>query len=71
VVQVIAGINFVLYGKAASQLLGFHGRLEQTQRFLLANSICHAIGDDAARTSTRAELVATIARRESPPPLTS
>jgi len=40
VVEVIAGINFVLYGRTTAQLADFHHRLDRTQRFLLANSIC-------------------------------
>jgi hypothetical protein len=68
VVEVIAGINFVLYGKTTAQLLGFHARLEQTQRFLLANSICQAIDDESARTATRSSLVATIAGQDAVPP---
>jgi hypothetical protein len=64
IVEAIAGINFVLYGKATVQLSGFHSRLEQTQRFLLANSICEGLPDGEPRTRARAQLVATIATHE-------
>jgi hypothetical protein len=60
-VEVIAGINFVLYGKAAGQLGSFHERLEQTQRILLANSITESIEGDA-RNSTRSQLVMEVVR---------
>jgi hypothetical protein len=66
VVEVISGINFVLYGKASTQLLGFHERLEQTQRFLLANSVCEGIEQEDARVRARADLVATIASAATP-----
>jgi hypothetical protein len=60
VVEVVAGINFILYGKATTQLSGFHARLEQTQRFLLANSICESITDESAQTDARRSLITTI-----------
>jgi len=58
--QVIAGINFVLYGRAASQLADFHRRLDRTQRFLLANSIIEGMRG-IARQRARAGLVRAIA----------
>ena len=60
-VEVIAGINFVLYGKAGEQLGSFHKRLEQTQRILLANSITESIEGDA-KNSTRSQLVMEVVR---------
>jgi hypothetical protein len=39
IVEVISGLNFWLYGRTSGQLDIFHVRLEQTQRYLLANSI--------------------------------
>jgi hypothetical protein len=56
IVEVIAGLNFWLFGKTAAQLDLFHVRLEQTQRFLLANSVCENLRDDA-RDTARSELV--------------
>jgi hypothetical protein len=58
-VQVIAGINFVLYGKATEQLGSFHVRLERTQRILLANSITASI-EGEARDATRSQLVVAL-----------
>jgi hypothetical protein len=72
IVEVIAGLNFYLYGKTTAQFSEFHQRLAQTQRFLLANSICSLI-EDAGRQTSRAELVQVIAtdmRKESLTPST-
>ena len=60
IVEVIAGINFFLYGKTTTQLAHFHERLDRTQRFLLANSICETLGDETQQKS-RSELVRIIA----------
>lgn len=61
VVQVVAGIVFVTYGKTASQLSDFLSRLQVLQRYLLANSVCETIqGTD--KEKTRAELVREIAK---------
>lgn len=60
IVEVISGINFMLYGKTTTQLAEFHERLDQTQRFLLANSICETL-EGEAKQKTRAGLVSVIA----------
>ncbi len=60
VVEVIAGVNFILYGRATEQFGVFHMRLDTTQRFLMANSICESIEGDL-KHSTRADLVRAIA----------
>jgi hypothetical protein len=59
-VQVIAGLNFYLFGRAQAQLASFHCYLDRTQRFLLANSICERLTDPERQTA-RAELVKVIA----------
>lgn len=59
-VYFIAGVNFYLYGKTLSQLNLFQGRLEVTQRFLLANSLCESLGVEW-RDKTRARLINTLA----------
>jgi hypothetical protein len=61
VVEVIAGLNFYLYGKATEQLADYRRSLEQTQRFLLANSICGSLDDAATKAEKRGDLVSTIA----------
>lgn len=58
-VQMITGLNFYLYNRTTSQLVGFSARMDQTQRFLLAKSICESLED--SKEKTRATLVATIA----------
>lgn len=55
-IELIAGVNFYLYGRTLSQLSLFQGRLEVTQRFLLANSLCESLGDEW-RDKTRARLI--------------
>ncbi|MCZ4304119.1 hypothetical protein O4G98_05180 [Zoogloeaceae bacterium G21618-S1] len=59
-IEVIAGINFYLYGKTSIQLSDFQNRLDRTQRFLLANSVCEGLNGDAKQKS-RSELVRAIA----------
>lgn len=56
IIEFISTINFYLYNKTLSQLTLFQGRLEITQRFLLANSLCESLGDDL-RDQTRADLI--------------
>lgn len=46
-IEVIAGINFYLYGKTAGQMAEFQSRLDSTQRFLLANSVCESLEGEA------------------------
>ena len=60
IVEVIAAINFYLYGRAASQLAAFHVRLDQTQRYLIANSVCENLQGEI-KHATRADLVRVIA----------
>ncbi|MFI5840349.1 hypothetical protein ACIA8K_11650 [Catenuloplanes sp. NPDC051500] len=60
VVQVIAGLNFWLYSRTSSQLNAFHARLERMQKYLLANSVCANLSDEA-RDSAMSDLVKTIA----------
>jgi hypothetical protein len=59
-VEVIAGINFYLYGRAAQQLSAFHQVLDRTQRFLLANSICENL-TEPTKDQARAKLIEVIA----------
>jgi TRADD-N domain-containing protein len=59
-IEVISGINFYLYGRTTTQLATFHRRLDQTQRFLLANSVCESL-EGEERQKARVSLVHTIA----------
>lgn len=58
--EFVAAINFWLYGKTLQQLNHFHDRLDQLQRFLLANSICESL-EPRTQQEARYKLVATIA----------
>jgi hypothetical protein len=64
-IEIISGMNFYLYGKTAAQLSEFQIRLDRTQRYLLANSVCEGLDDDAKQKS-RSELVRAIAGIEEP-----
>ncbi len=59
-IEVISGINFYLYGKTSVQLADFQTRLDVTQRFLLANSMCESLEGDY-KQKARSELIRTIA----------
>jgi len=59
IVEVISGVNFYLYGKTTIQMADFQSRLDMTQRFLLANSICENL-DWEAKQTTRSQLVLKI-----------
>ena len=56
IVEVIAGLNFWLYGRTSLQLEAFHVRLERTQRYLLANSVARGLPMDE-RGAAVADLV--------------
>lgn len=60
ITQFIAGVNFTLYGKTLNQLNHYQSRLERTQRFLLANSLCENL-DGKLKDFTRARLIASMA----------
>jgi hypothetical protein len=57
----IAGIHLSHYSKTTAQLNHFHQRLDQLQRFLLANNICEAM-EGEERQRTRRELIAQIVK---------
>jgi hypothetical protein len=59
-IEVISGINFFLYGRTAAQLSEFHFRLDTTQKFLLANSVCEGL-DEEHKNAARTDLVNIIA----------
>lgn len=56
----IAAVNFFLYGKTLTQLNIFQGKLESTQRFLLANSLSENL-ENSLKQRTRARLIAKLA----------
>jgi hypothetical protein len=62
IVEVIAGLAFYLYGKAPDQLQDNRRSMEQTQRFLLANSIANSSPGDEPKQKAIATLVNTISQ---------
>ncbi len=56
----ISGVNFFLYGKTLDQLNVFQGKLENTQRFMLANSLCENL-ENGLKQKTRARLIGKLA----------
>jgi hypothetical protein len=63
IVEVIAGLMFYLYGKTTAQLDAYRTSMEQTQRFLLANSIALSLKDmEEEQQKTVATLVNTISQ---------
>jgi hypothetical protein len=59
-IQVISGINFYLYARAARQFGEFHVCLERTNRFILANCMCEKLSPPA-RDEMRVELARIVA----------
>jgi hypothetical protein len=59
-IQVISGINFYLYARAARQFATFHVCLERTNRFLLANALCEKLSPPE-RDEMRIELARLVA----------
>ncbi len=59
IVEGISGLNFYLYGQATKQLAHYHRQLDQTQRFLLANSVCESL-EGESRQKARSDLVSMI-----------
>ena len=63
IVEVIAGLAFYLYSKTTDQLDAYRRSMEQTQRFLLANSIALSLKDmEEPQQKTLATLVDTISQ---------
>jgi TRADD-N domain-containing protein len=58
-IEVISGINFYLYNKTSAQLADFQMRLDKTQGFMLANSICEGLDSEHKQTA-RLELIRAI-----------
>lgn len=67
----VSGVNFYLYNKSSSQMEEFHSRLETTQRFLLADSLCNSITDTDKKNETRCDLIKTIAKINTEPSTSS
>lgn len=56
VLAMLAMLNFILYGRIFNQLRAFHERLDRTQQYMLANSICENLKGDV-KQATQIELI--------------
>jgi len=56
VLAAIALVNFCLYGWIFNQFRAFHERLDRTQQYLLANSICENLKGEV-KQATQIELI--------------
>ncbi len=56
VLAVLAVLNFWLYGRVFNQLRAFHERLDRTQQYMLANSICENLKGEV-KQATQIELI--------------
>jgi hypothetical protein len=54
--EAIAVLNFSLYGRVFTQFREVHERLDRTQQYLLANSICENLKGDV-KQATQIELM--------------
>jgi hypothetical protein len=59
VMEGMAALNFLLYRRTFRELEKFHTRLDRTQQYLLANSICEKL-DQQFRSAAQAQLVRLI-----------
>jgi len=56
VIEAIAALNFYLYGRTLGQSRELHERLDRTQQYLLANSLCESL-EGGLKHSTQIELI--------------
>lgn len=56
VLEALAILNFCLYGRVFNQIKEFHERLDRTQQYMLANSICENLKGDV-KQATQIELI--------------
>lgn len=61
IIEFISAINFYLYNRATLQMAIYQERLDRTQRFLLANSLCEGL-DGEAKLKSRSNLIDVIAK---------
>jgi len=54
--EALAVLNFCLYGRVFNQLRAFDERLDRTQQYLLANSLCENLRGDV-KQATQIELI--------------
>jgi hypothetical protein len=59
----ISAVNFHLYYRSTAQLADFHNKLDLTERYLIADSICDKL-DKTAKDKVRADVIRKIAEIE-------
>ena len=59
-IEVSSGVGFYLYSKSMSQMADYFDILDETQRYLLANSICERIANSESKDKARSDLIKTI-----------
>jgi hypothetical protein len=64
IVELVAGLNFYLYGKATEQAASHRFSLEKMQRYLLANSIIESLSTAETKDDSRAKLVSAMAEED-------
>lgn len=60
IIEFVSAINFYLYNRSSLQMAEYQERLDRTQRFLIANSICEGMESDV-KQQARLSLVSVIA----------
>jgi hypothetical protein len=64
IVELVAGLNFYLYGKAIDQAASHRSSLEKMQRYLLANSIVESLTTDDEKDESRSKLISVMAEED-------
>lgn len=65
-VELITAVNLYLYGQATAQMTAFLDYLDNTQKVLLADSICEKIKGEELKQKTQAALVESIMKIQKP-----
>jgi hypothetical protein len=60
IVQLVAGLQFYLYGKATEQAASHRFSLEKMQRYLLANSLIESLSEPKTKDESRTKLISAM-----------
>ena len=64
IVQVVAGLQFYLYGKTTEQAANHRFSLEKMQRFLLANSLIESLSEPTTKDESRSKLISEMSEED-------
>jgi hypothetical protein len=64
IVEVVAGLNFYLYGKTTEQAANHRFSLERMQRYLLANSLVESLSSSESKDESRAKLISAMSESD-------